>query len=165
MRRRAKLARKEKQGWKPRIRRHSKCRDVLFHRKCKRWSKWPTRLSMRLRRALQTGAYPDSVRTPSVDLTSAYSAIELFYCARDLFDLIRCVRPISQLDPAIASQSTALLFHNDCLYVCHHLLTIGYQYKNQLPPPLNETATFVDMIPLFRKLGESALRSELVRWE
>ncbi|KAI9005057.1 Centromere/kinetochore Zw10-domain-containing protein [Hyaloraphidium curvatum] len=89
------------------------------------------------------------------------AAIELFYCARDLFDLMRCVRPMCHADPATATIASTLLFHNDCLYVSHHLLTIGYQYKSQLPPPLNETATFVDMIPSFRKLGETALRGLL----
>lgn len=90
------------------------------------------------------------------------SAIELFYCARDLFDLIRCIRPLIQLDPATATQASALLLHNDCMYVSHHLLTIGYQYKTKLPPPLNETATFVDMIAELRKIGETALRGQLV---
>ena len=46
------------------------------------------------------------------------------------------------------------------MYVAHHLITLGHQYRNKLPPPLSTgAATFIDMVPKIRRLGtETFLR-------
>ncbi|KAJ3115873.1 Centromere/kinetochore protein zw10 [Physocladia obscura] len=89
------------------------------------------------------------------------SAIELFYCTRDIFDLYRAVMPILHADNILNSPARAIIFYNDCEYFSHHLLTLGYQYKDKLPEPANKFATFLDMIPYFRNLGEKYFRSQL----
>ncbi len=160
-----KLEPKERRDWNRQMRQRSRYRDAWSLHRCKRLLRWHIKSLERRQKAVRPCWWPSTSLDLRLVLTSFFSAIELFYCARDLFDLIRCVRPLAELDPATATQSSALLFHNDCMYVSHHLLTIGYQYKNQLPPPLNETATFVDMIPAFRKLGETALRGQLVSYQ
>lgn len=49
----------------------------------------------------------------------------------------------------------AAVQHNNCMYLAHHLLTLGHHFRAHLPQPLGEgVATFVDMVPGFRKLGE-----------
>lgn len=49
----------------------------------------------------------------------------------------------------------AAIQHNNCMYLAHHLLTLGHYFRAHLPQPLNEgVATFVDMVPGFRKLGK-----------
>lgn len=41
------------------------------------------------------------------------------------------------------------------MYLAHHLLTLGHHFRAHLPQPLSEgVATFVDMVPGFRKLGK-----------
>ncbi|KAJ3071541.1 Centromere/kinetochore protein zw10 [Podochytrium sp. JEL0797] len=89
------------------------------------------------------------------------SALELFYCTRDIFDLYRAVTPILHADEILNSPARAVIFYNDCEYFAHHLLTMGYQYQDRLPEPANQFATFLDMIPFFRNLGERYFRSQL----
>lgn len=92
------------------------------------------------------------------------SAIELFYCARDLFDLFRAIVPIHQAELIENVPARTMIFFNDCTYICYHLLTLAYQYRTHLEVPevLKETCTFVDMIPEFRKLGETYLKAQMV---
>jgi centromere/kinetochore protein ZW10 len=90
-------------------------------------------------------------------------SIELYYCARDLFDLTRAVLPAIHGDDLDHSPGPALVFYNDCIYISHHLLTLAHQFRQQLPEPLPEIATFVDMVPTFRKMGQAALKRQLHR--
>ncbi|KAG5456354.1 MAG: Centromere/kinetochore Zw10-domain-containing protein [Olpidium bornovanus] len=92
-----------------------------------------------------------------------FRAIELFYCARDLFDLFRAVVPVHRARELENSLTSSVLFYNDCTYIVHHLITMGYQFKPRLLPPLNQTATMVDMIPAFRRLGQGCFRAQMVR--
>lgn len=46
------------------------------------------------------------------------------------------------------------VFHNDCFYLAHHLLTLGHQFRGALPQSMHSLATFVDMVPAFRAMGE-----------
>lgn len=50
----------------------------------------------------------------------------------------------------------AAIQHNNCMYLAHHLLTLGHLFKAHLPQQHSEgVATFVDMVPGFRKLGKA----------
>ena len=52
----------------------------------------------------------------------------------------------------------AAIQHNNCMYLAHHLLTLGHHFRAHLPQQLSEgVATFVDMVPGFRKLGKQIL--------
>ncbi len=56
----------------------------------------------------------------------------------------------------------AAIFHNNCMYIAHHLITLGHQYKQKLPEAISEFVTFVDMVPVFRRLGtETFLRQRI----
>jgi len=56
----------------------------------------------------------------------------------------------------------AAIQHNNCMYLAHHLLTLGHHFRGHLPQPLSEgVATFVDMVPGFRKLGEQTILHQL----
>ena len=49
----------------------------------------------------------------------------------------------------------AAIQHNNCMYLAHHLLTLGHHFRAHLPEPHSEgIATFVDMVPGFKKLGK-----------
>lgn len=44
------------------------------------------------------------------------------------------------------------------MYIAHHLLTLGHQFRLRLAPILCDgTTTFVDLVPGFRRLGNDAL--------
>ncbi|XP_038044146.1 centromere/kinetochore protein zw10 homolog [Patiria miniata] len=54
------------------------------------------------------------------------------------------------------------LHHNNCMYIAHHLLTLGHQYRQSLPPPLCDgTSTFVDLISVFRKLASECFLAQM----
>jgi len=71
-----------------------------------------------------------------------------------MLDLFRAVMPAYHQQSIEDIPGLAMLFFNDCMYISHHLLTLGFQYQAKLPSPLSKTATFVDLIPLFRQLGD-----------
>ena len=56
-----------------------------------------------------------------------------------------------------------MIFYNDCHYICYHLTTLAYQYRPALPEPLSLVATFVDMIPDFRSLGQTHFKAMMRR--
>ncbi|CAM9549596.1 unnamed protein product [Chrysoparadoxa australica] len=89
------------------------------------------------------------------------AAKELFRASRDMLDLFRAVVPVHHADQITHVPRIAALFHNDCLYIAHHVVTLGHQYRQRLPPPINKVATMVDMVPLFRDLGEARLADQL----
>lgn len=91
------------------------------------------------------------------------NAIEAFYNVRDLFVLFRAIMPIYHQDSIEFIPSRAMLFYNDCVYIAHHLLTLGHHYQNKLRPPLDSTATFIDMVPAYRHLGQMYFKKQLRR--
>ncbi|KAL1919413.1 uncharacterized protein VTP21DRAFT_2106 [Calcarisporiella thermophila] len=101
--------------------------------------------------------------------TDSKGNIELFYCARDLFDLYRAIIPVYYARAIEASPARTAIFHNDCLYICHHLAILGFQFRktlqsvSDLSAPLDQTGTFVDMIPGFRRLSETIFLHQMRR--
>ncbi|TPX36719.1 hypothetical protein SmJEL517_g01267 [Synchytrium microbalum] len=97
----------------------------------------------------------------SIQLDDQQSAVELFFCARDLVDLYRAIMPQHIADLLEPSPTRAMVFYCDCTYIVHHLLTMGFQYAPKLPPPITSCGTFVDLVPSFRKLGDYYFRNQL----
>ncbi|KAI9141856.1 Centromere/kinetochore Zw10-domain-containing protein [Paraphysoderma sedebokerense] len=89
-------------------------------------------------------------------------ATELYLATRDMFDLFRAVVPLQHAELLEESPARAMIFYNDCSYIVHHLLTMGYPYRDKLPKTIKETAGFVDMIPLFRDLGKKIFLEMIV---
>ncbi|ORX81531.1 Centromerekinetochore Zw10 [Basidiobolus meristosporus CBS 931.73] len=90
-------------------------------------------------------------------------AIELYLCARDIFNLFRALVPIHNADAIENIPLRSLIFYNDCAYITHHLLTLGYQHKHFFPSPLDQTGTFIDLVPYFRNLGEGCFKNHMKR--
>jgi hypothetical protein len=86
---------------------------------------------------------------------SPEDAVVTFNGVRDAFDMFRAIVPtrnhdaLSELYPELCA-----IFHNDCFYIAHHLLTLGKQFGKALPEAYWPSATFVDMVPMFQDLGE-----------
>ena len=90
------------------------------------------------------------------------AAIHLFHTCRDMLDLYCAIVPSCHKKVIAEIPRVAAVHHTNCLYVAHHLLTLGHQFQAKLPPPLNSvTSTFVDYIPRLQQLGEETFLCEL----
>mgnify|MGYP006300592767 CR=1 FL=1 len=90
----------------------------------------------------------------------------MYRTARETLDLFRAIIPATQGYEIKNVPRTAAIFHNDCVFLAHHCLTLGLEYKDKYPPTteadaggklLRQTCMFVDMVPLFRDLAERSL--------
>eukprot|EP00051_Salpingoeca_urceolata_P017572 m.241060 g.241060 ORF g.241060 m.241060 type:complete len:761 (+) comp18993_c0_seq1:124-2406(+) len=86
--------------------------------------------------------------------SSPEAAVQMFYSVRDMFDLFRAVMPVQHQEMFSTVPQMAAVFHNDCFYIAHHLLSLGHQFRSSLPEEMAHAATFVDMVPAFQELGE-----------
>ena len=96
----------------------------------------------------------------------------LYKTARECLDLYRAIIPFQYRTEIEQVPRTAAVFHNDCVYFAYHCQILGIEYKARFPPPspndirgqvLHQTFIFVDMVPAFRTLAESAMRKMLDR--
>uniref|UniRef100_A0A8C5PQB2 Centromere/kinetochore protein zw10 homolog n=1 Tax=Leptobrachium leishanense TaxID=445787 RepID=A0A8C5PQB2_9ANUR len=89
-------------------------------------------------------------------------AIQLFYTVRNIFHLFYDVVPTYHKENLQKLPQLSAIHHNNCMYIAHHLLTLGHQFRYHLPMPLSDgAATFVDMVPGFRKLGTEAFLAQM----
>nr|XP_056716439.1 centromere/kinetochore protein zw10 homolog [Euleptes europaea] len=93
--------------------------------------------------------------------TDQYSA-QLFYLVRDIFYMFWDVVPMYHKEKLQKLPQLAAIHHNNCLYLAHHLLTLGHQFQGRLGGLLRDgTATFVDMVPVFRRLGAECFLAQI----
>ncbi|KAM9333784.1 centromere/kinetochore protein zw10 homolog [Pholidichthys leucotaenia] len=94
--------------------------------------------------------------------SSTQCALQLFFTVRNIFQLFYDVVPTYHKENLLKFPHLAAIQHNNCMYLAHHLLTLGHHFRNHLPAPLSEgVATFVDMVPGFRKLGAQCFLAQL----
>jgi Centromere/kinetochore Zw10 len=96
----------------------------------------------------------------------------LYKTAREVLDMFRAIIPITYGNEVVNIPRTAALLHNDCVYLAHHCLTLGLEYKNKFSTPtlddtkgklLRQTCMFIDMVPLFRDMADRSLGDMLDR--
>ncbi|NXT68747.1 ZW10 protein, partial [Chaetops frenatus] len=88
--------------------------------------------------------------TASTDLC----CVQPFDCVRNIFQLFYEVVPTYHRENLQKLPQLAAIHHNNCMYISHHLLTLGHQFRFRGSSVLSsEAATFVDMVPGFRRLG------------
>lgn len=94
--------------------------------------------------------------------SSTQCALQLFFTVRNIFQLFYDVVPTYHKENLLKFPHLAAIQHNNCMYLAHHLLTLGHHFRADLPQPLNEGfATFVDMVPGFRKLGVQCFLTQM----
>ncbi|XP_010891836.2 centromere/kinetochore protein zw10 homolog [Esox lucius] len=94
--------------------------------------------------------------------SSTQCATQLFFTVRNIFQLFYDVVPTYHKDNLLKFPHLAAVQHNNCMYIAHHLLTLGHQFRPHLPDPLSKgAATFVDLVPGFRKLGAQCFLAQL----
>uniref|UniRef100_A0A8C6XJL1 Centromere/kinetochore protein zw10 homolog n=1 Tax=Naja naja TaxID=35670 RepID=A0A8C6XJL1_NAJNA len=84
--------------------------------------------------------------------------IQLFYLVRNIFHLFCDVVPMYHKENLQKLPQLAAIHHNNCMYIAHHLLTLGHQFRSQLS---DGTATFIDLVPGFRKLGTKCFLTQM----
>nr|XP_055035827.1 centromere/kinetochore protein zw10 homolog [Misgurnus anguillicaudatus] len=84
--------------------------------------------------------------------SSPQCAVQLFYTVRNIFHLFYDVVPTYHKENFLKLPHLAAIQHNNCMFIAHHLLTLGHQFKPHLPLK-NGVAYFVDLVPGFRRLG------------
>ncbi|GKY99925.1 centromere/kinetochore protein zw10 [Mayamaea pseudoterrestris] len=101
---------------------------------------------------------------PLVDALTESCA--LYRTARELLDLFRAIIPSTHGYEIKNVPRTAAVFHNDCVFLAHHCLTLGLEYQDKYPAVssddakgklLRQSCMFIDMVPLFRDLAECSL--------
>ncbi|CAH2320136.1 centromere kinetochore zw10 homolog [Pelobates cultripes] len=89
-------------------------------------------------------------------------AIQLFYTVRNIFHLFYDVVPTYHKENLQKLPQLSAIHHNNCMFIAHHLLTLGHQFRYHLPTPISDgAATFVDLVPGFRKLGTEAFLAQM----
>ena len=90
------------------------------------------------------------------------ASVQLFHSARNMVDLFCAVLPSYHSGEISEIPRVAAVQHNNCMYLAHHLITLGNQFHSKLSPPLNsQTTTFIDQVPFVRLLGEECFLSEM----
>uniref|UniRef100_A0A8C6S6L6 Centromere/kinetochore protein zw10 homolog n=1 Tax=Neogobius melanostomus TaxID=47308 RepID=A0A8C6S6L6_9GOBI len=86
----------------------------------------------------------------------------LFFTVRNIFQLYYDVVPTYHRENLLKFPHLAAIQHNNCMYLAHHLLTLGHHFSARLPQMRSEgVGTFVDMVPSFRKLGVQCFLDQL----
>uniref|UniRef100_A0A8C0JYF8 Centromere/kinetochore protein zw10 homolog n=1 Tax=Canis lupus dingo TaxID=286419 RepID=A0A8C0JYF8_CANLU len=94
--------------------------------------------------------------------SSDQCAVQLFYSVRNIFHLFHDVVPTYHKENLQTLPQLAAIHHNNCMYIAHHLLTLGHQFRSRLAPILCDgTATFVDLVPSFRRLGTECFLAQM----
>jgi Centromere/kinetochore Zw10 len=91
-------------------------------------------------------------------------SVLLYRTARDMLDLFRAIIPSTHATEINSLPRTAAVLHNDCVFLAHHCLTLGMEYKERFPEGtdtrgqlLQQACIFVDMVPPFRELADKAM--------
>ncbi|XP_071080296.1 centromere/kinetochore protein zw10 homolog [Haliotis cracherodii] len=91
--------------------------------------------------------------------SSPQCAIQMFYAVRNIFELYCGVFPTYHRQSLSTLPQLTALHHNNCMFIAHHLMTLGHQFSKKLPSTLN--ATFVDLIYKIKKIGTESFQEQL----
>ena len=96
------------------------------------------------------------------EASSPSMAVQLYCSVRSMVDLFCAVLPTYHSSTIAELPRVAAIQHNNCMYLAHHLITLGHQFHAHLPSPLNsEVTTFIDQVPIVRQLGEDCFLTEM----
>ncbi|EFN64147.1 Centromere/kinetochore protein zw10-like protein [Camponotus floridanus] len=81
-------------------------------------------------------------------------ASRLFYTCRNIFEMYVGLVPEHHKKFLETIPQQIALFHNNCMYLAHHLLTLAHEYKDKFPKNLQKmNFTFSDQVVIFREVG------------
>ncbi|NXO64454.1 ZW10 protein, partial [Phainopepla nitens] len=118
----------------------------------------PCRISSSVQQLLELAYHTLLEATASTDLC----CVQLFDCVRNIFQLFYEVVPTYHRENLQKLPQLAAIHHNNCMYIAHHLLTLGHQFRYRSTSVLsNGAATFVDLVPGFRRLGMECFLAQM----
>ncbi|XP_032937456.1 centromere/kinetochore protein zw10 homolog [Catharus ustulatus] len=116
------------------------------------------RISSSVQQLVQLAYHTLLEATASTDLC----CLQLFNCVRDVFQLFCEVVPTYHRETLQKLPQLAAIHHNNCMYIAHHLLTLGHQFRYSSAGVLSSVAvTFVDLVPGFRRLGVECFLAQM----
>jgi len=110
-------------------------------------------------------AFPDGPLTTSMKSVSSLTTLRpaLYKAAREMLTLFRAIIPSLHGTEIASVPRTAAVFYNDCIFLAHHCLTLGVEFKQHYSEEdargklLKQSCIFVDNVPLFRELADQSL--------
>lgn len=99
------------------------------------------------------------------ELTASHRLLPptLYRATRELFDLYHAIIPTVHSSEIETIPRIAAVFHNDCCYFAHKLLTFGLEYRDRFPSDaqkesgLKQLCNFLDLVPIFREIAERTM--------
>ncbi|KAL6077818.1 ribosome biogenesis protein ytm1 [Balamuthia mandrillaris] len=82
-------------------------------------------------------------------------AATLQQTAREIFDLYRVLVPAAHASSLENVPALSMIFHNDCMFIAHSLLTFEYPYRARLSTGKQKPVSFLDMVPMFQHLAQT----------
>ncbi|KYN00573.1 PREDICTED: centromere/kinetochore protein zw10 homolog [Cyphomyrmex costatus] len=81
-------------------------------------------------------------------------AVRLFYTCRNVFEMYAGLVPEHHKKFLETIPQQVALFHNNCMYLAHHLLTLPHEYRNKLSKIVQKlNLTFADQVTILRDVG------------
>ncbi|XP_025159400.1 centromere/kinetochore protein zw10 homolog isoform X2 [Harpegnathos saltator] len=81
-------------------------------------------------------------------------AIRLFYTCRNVFGMYAGLVPEHHRKFLDTIPQQVALFHNNCMYLAHHLLTLAHDYRDKFSSNLQKlNLTFADQVTVLRDVG------------
>lgn len=80
------------------------------------------------------------------------SAIQILYAVRNIFHLFCNVVPTYHEESLLKLPQLAAIHHNDCMFLAHHLLTMGHHFGPVFTTD-HTACSFVDLVPGLRRQG------------
>ncbi|KAK3591551.1 hypothetical protein CHS0354_041595 [Potamilus streckersoni] len=93
--------------------------------------------------------------------SSPQCAVQMYYAIRNMFELFCCVFPTYHKQSLEKLPQLSALHYNNCMFISHHLMTLGHQFSKKLPQ--NISTTFVDLVPKIRRLGAESFLQQLAQ--
>ncbi|KAJ3249498.1 Centromere/kinetochore protein zw10 [Chytriomyces hyalinus] len=126
----------------------------------------PCSISVRAMNLLQV--IRDILNEASDECVSAYCASRLYLLTRDILTLDLGLTPVKHHTRLQTLPQSALIYHNDCLYMAHSLMTLGVQYRHGLSARFAnesmlkaEEVGYIDLSVMYRQAGMDMFNLQL----
>lgn len=88
-------------------------------------------------------------------LAEPQCAIRLVSTVQNIFELYAAIVPTYHKESLESVPQLSAVFYNDCMYLAHHLLTLGFHFSSlsSCASKIGKVMTFVDQVPILRRLG------------
>ncbi|XP_015119152.1 centromere/kinetochore protein zw10 homolog [Diachasma alloeum] len=81
-------------------------------------------------------------------------SVRLYYTSRNIFEMYAGAVPEYHKKFLETIPQQVALFHNNCMYFAHHLMTLGHEYHDKIPTHLEKhNVTYVDLTLKLRAVG------------